>query len=73
MTATTTIRVPRTTRDELAAMAKRRGVSVSQLLTEQVMQWHREEWFAEERARSQITAAAIAEQDLWESTDDDWD
>ena len=34
MTATATIRVPRETRDRLAARAHERGVSLSSLLTE---------------------------------------
>ena len=76
MTATTTIRISRTTRDGLADIAHNRGVSVSQLLSEQVATWQRDEWFRQEREASQandLTPAAREEQELWEETDDDWD
>jgi len=71
---TTTIRVPRSTRDKLTEVARDRGVSVSQLLTDQAVAWTREEWFRKERdAGRTVTAATQAEQDLWEGSDDDWD
>jgi len=74
MTApTTTIRVPRSTREKLTEVARHRGVSVSQLLTDQAVAWTREEWFREERDAGRAAAAAArAEQDLWEDSDD-WD
>ena len=73
--ATTTIRVPRVTRDDLTAVAKARGVSVSTLLSDQAAQWRREQWLRDEREASRMTLSAEArtEQDLWDDTDDDWD
>ena len=73
MTATTTIRVTRETRDRLGEAARRRGISVAELLSRQAADWQREAWFAEERAASKaLNDTAQAEQDLWESTNDAW-
>ena len=73
--ATTTIRVPRATHDDLAAVARARGVSVSKLLSDQAAEWRREQWLCDEReaSRAALSAPAQAEQDLWDDTDDDWD
>jgi len=73
---TTTIRVPRSTRDNLAAVAAGRGVSVAQLLTEQSAAWLRNDWFRRERESGRTNAVepdTRSEQDLWDETDDDWD
>ncbi|BBZ00976.1 antitoxin [Mycolicibacterium chitae] len=56
-TATTTIRVPVTVRDRLAAQARERGVSVASLLEEWSARAEREAAFAAERA------ATLAEAD----------
>jgi len=73
---TTTIRVPYATRDKLSLVAAGRGVSVSQLLTDQAAAWVLDEWFRQEREASQSMAlepGVREEQDLWDATDDDWD
>ncbi|MCL1899918.1 MAG: hypothetical protein FWG11_05310 [Promicromonosporaceae bacterium] len=71
---TTTVRVARRTRDLLAGRARARGVSVAQLLADQVAEWDREEWFRLAREGERLDVAeSLAENALWESTDDGWD
>jgi hypothetical protein len=67
---TATIRVPRETRDRLAARATERGVSVSSLLTEFVRRAERADAVRSEREASRAEAGAgkaAAEDRLWES------
>ncbi|MCL2788037.1 MAG: hypothetical protein FWD59_06015 [Micrococcales bacterium] len=72
--ATTTIRIPRTTRDDLNEIARARGVSVARLISDQVAAWQRDEWFRQERKSGRtLSADALAEQELLEATDDNWD
>ena len=74
MSATATIRVPRETRDRLAARARERGVSLSALLTEFARRAERAEALRSERAATRAEAAnpeALAEIGLWEATLDD--
>ena len=72
--ATTTIRIPRTTRDGLARVASDRGISVTRLLSDQVRDWERADWFKSERAAStHLSSQADIEQELWDGTVDDWD
>ena len=71
MTATATIRVPRETRDRLAARARERGVSLSSLLTEFARRAERTEALRSEREVTRAEAddpAALAEIGLWEAT-----
>lgn len=71
MTATATIRVPRETRDRLAARARERGVSLSVLLTEFARRTERAEALRSEREATRADMAdpdARAEYDLWEAT-----
>lgn len=56
MAATATIRVPRKTRDLLAALARRRGISLSSLLTEQARDMERAEALRSEREASRADA-----------------
>lgn len=70
-TGTATIRVPRDTRDRLAAQAAARGVSLSAMLTEVAWQAEREAAFASERdaTRADATDPAVAAEDReWEAT-----
>jgi hypothetical protein len=70
MTATATIRVPRETRDLLAANARRRGVSLSSLLTEFARRSERAEALRSEREASRADAARpdiAAEEREWEA------
>ncbi|MDR1118823.1 MAG: hypothetical protein LBL01_05950 [Bifidobacteriaceae bacterium] len=74
MTITATIRVPTETRDSLARQAAGQGISLSALLTKLARDYAREEWFRAEREASRLDALnpeAMAEQDLWEETDED--
>jgi hypothetical protein len=57
MTATATIRVPRETRDRLAAQAQERGVSLSSLLTEFARRAERAEALRSEREAGRLDAA----------------
>jgi len=69
--ATATIRVPRETRDSLAARARERGVSLSSLLTEFAQRAERASALRSEReaTRADIAdPAAQAEYRLWEAT-----
>jgi antitoxin MazE7 len=71
MTATATIRVPRETRDRLAARARERGVSLSALLTEFARRAERAEALRSEREATRADMAdpeARAEYRLWEAT-----
>jgi len=68
MTATATIRVPRETRDRLAAQAHERGVSLSSLLTEFARRAERAEALRSEREASILDAAdrdVAAEEREW--------
>lgn len=68
---TATIRVPRETRDRLAARARERGVSLSALLTEFAARAERADAFRSEREATKADAnnpAALAEERLWEAT-----
>lgn len=70
MTATATIRVPRETRDLLAARARRRGVSLSSLLTEMVRRIERADALRSEREASHADAGrpdVAAEEREWEA------
>jgi hypothetical protein len=70
MAATATIRVPRETRDVLAARARRRGVSLSSLLTEFARRVERAEALRSEREASRTDAGnrnVIAEEREWEA------
>ncbi len=71
MTVTATIRVPRETRDSLAARARERGVSLSSLLTEFARRAERAEALRSEREATRAEAGdpeALAEYRLWEAT-----
>jgi len=71
VTVTATIRVPRETRDSLAARARERGVSLSSLLTEFARRAERAEALRSEREATRAEAgdpAAEAEYRLWEAT-----
>jgi post-segregation antitoxin (ccd killing protein) len=68
---TATIRVPRDTRDRLAARARERGVSLSALLTEFAERAERADAYRSEREATRADAAnpaALAEERLWEAT-----
>lgn len=70
-TATATIRVPRETRDILAARARERGVSLSSLLTEFARRAERAEAFRSEREATRTDSAnadVSAEEREWEAT-----
>ncbi len=74
MSATATIRVPRDTRDRLAARARERGVSLSALLTEFARRAERAEALRSEREATRADMAdpeARAEYSLWEATGSD--
>jgi hypothetical protein len=70
MSATATIRVPRETRDLLAAYAQERGLSLSALLSEFVRRAERIDAFRSEREATRVEAsdseAAIEERE-WET------
>jgi hypothetical protein len=71
MSVTATIRVPRETRDSLAARARERGVSLSSLLTEFARRAERAEVLRSEREATRAEAGdpeALAEYGLWEAT-----
>jgi len=73
-TPTATIRVPRETRDRLAARARERGVSLSSLLTEFARRAERASALRSEREATRAEAGdpdALAEIGLWEATLDD--
>jgi hypothetical protein len=70
MTATATIRVPRETRDLLAARARRRGISLSSLLTELARRIERADALRSERDASRADAGQVdvaAEEREWET------
>jgi len=70
MAATATIRVPRETRDRLAARARQRGVSLSSLLTEFARRIERAEVLRSEREASRLDAGnrdVAAEEREWEA------
>ncbi|MGH2939984.1 MAG: type II toxin-antitoxin system antitoxin MazE7 [Solirubrobacterales bacterium] len=70
MNATATIRVPRDTRDRLAAYAEERGVSLSTLLTQFARRAERADAFRSEREATRIDLAdgdAAAEEREWEA------
>lgn len=71
---TATIRVPRRTRDSLAARARNRGISLSALLTELAEQAERADAYRSEREATLEdleSPEALAEYRLWESTLED--
>ena len=71
---TATIRVPRKTRDSLAARARGRGVSLSGLLTELAEHAERDDAYRSEREATLAEAddpVALAEYRLWEGTLED--
>src|SRR3954451_3322022 len=71
---TATIRVPRQTRDSLAARARNRGVSLSALLTELAEQAERADAYRSEREATMAEVddpVALAEYRLWEGTLED--
>lgn len=71
---TATIRVPRRTRDSLAARARDRGVSLSALLTELAEQAERADAYRSEREATLAEIddpVAMAEYRLWEGTLED--
>jgi hypothetical protein len=71
MAVTATIRVPRETRDLLAARARRRGVSLSSLLTELARRIDQAEALRSEREASRADAGGrdvAAEEREWETT-----
>jgi len=70
MNATATIRVPRDTRDRLAAYAEERGVSLSTLLTQFARRAERVDAFRSEREATRIDLAdgdVTAEEREWEA------
>jgi hypothetical protein len=70
MAATATIRVPQETRDLLAARARRRGVSLSSLLTELACRIERAEVLRSEREATLADAGRrdiAAEEREWEA------
>ena len=74
MAQTATIRVPRETRDRLAARARDRGVSLSALLTDLAERAERADAYRSEREATKADMAspeAMAEYRLWESTLED--
>lgn len=71
---TATIRVPRQTRDRLAARARDRGVSLSALLTELAERAERDDAYRSEREATRTdmeSPEALAEYRLWEGTLED--
>jgi hypothetical protein len=71
---TATIRVPRQTRDSLAARARNRGISLSSLLTELAEQAERSDAYRSEREATLAdleSPEAMAEYRLWEGTLED--
>jgi post-segregation antitoxin (ccd killing protein) len=71
---TATIRVPRQTRDRLAARARDRGISLSALLTELADRAERADAYKSEREATLAEIddpAAMAEYRLWEGTLED--
>jgi hypothetical protein len=69
MSATATIRVPRETRDRLAARARERGVSLSSLLTEFARRAERVDALRSEREATSADVAAAevaAEEREWD-------
>jgi hypothetical protein len=71
---TATIRVPRKTRDSLAARARNRGISLSALLTELADQAERADAYRSEREATLAdleSPEAMAEYRLWEGTLED--
>ena len=60
MSATATIRVPRETRDLLAAYAQERGLSLSALLSEFAHRAERVDAFRSEREAARLDAADVA-------------
>lgn len=71
---TATIRVPRQTRDSLAARARDRGISLSALLTELAEQAERADAYRSEREATLAEIddpVAMAEYRLWEGTLED--
>jgi post-segregation antitoxin (ccd killing protein) len=71
---TATIRVPRQTRDRLAARARERGVSLSALLTELAENAERADAYRSEREATLAEVndpVALAEYRLWEGTLED--
>src|SRR3954454_8813725 len=71
---TATIRVPRQTRDSLAARARNRGISLSALLTELAEQAERADAYHSEREATRAdleSPEAMAEYRLWEGTLED--
>jgi hypothetical protein len=71
MPPTATIRVPRETRDLLAARARERGVSLSSLLTEFARRAERADALRSEREATRVEMndpEALAEYRLWEAT-----
>jgi hypothetical protein len=74
MAETATIRVPRETRDRLAARARDRGVSLSSLLTDLAERAERADAYRSEREATKADIAspeAMAEYRLWEETLED--
>lgn len=70
MTATATIRVPRETRDRLAARARERGVSLSALLSEFALRAERVDALRSEREAARLDAAdssVATEEREWEA------
>jgi hypothetical protein len=70
MAATATIRVPRETRDRLAARARERGVSLSSLLVEFARRAERADALRSEREATRVDAAnpeLEAEDRYWEA------
>ena len=70
MTVTATIRVPRETRDRLAARARERGVSLSSLLTEFARRAERADALRSERQATRADADnrdVAAEEAVWEA------
>lgn len=71
MSATATIRVPRETRDRLAARAREHGISLAALLTEFARRADRASALRSEREATRADMGdpeARAEYDLWEAT-----
>jgi macrodomain Ter protein organizer (MatP/YcbG family) len=71
---TATIRVPRETRDRLAARARDRGMSLSSLLTELAERAERTDAYRSEREATRADVKrpeALAEYRLWEETLED--
>jgi hypothetical protein len=73
--ATTTVRVRVSTRDALARLSKRRGVSTADLLAELVERQEQDELleqmnasFAAQRNDPDAWAAEVAEREAWEAT-----